>query len=79
MRGRGPGPAGACVQSVRTNRCLVVVLDGVLAGYTPSVETRDVYFLAVLTASESTARWGADAPRGAIVIYTRQNGDKKSP
>jgi hypothetical protein len=79
VRGRGNGPGGACVRSMRTNRCLVVVLDGVLAGYTPPVETRDIYFLAVLTASESTARWGADAPWGAIVIYTRQNGDKKNP
>lgn len=79
VRGRSPGPSGACVRSMRTNRCLVVVLDGVLAGYTPPVEARDIYFLAVLTASESTARWGADAPWGAIVVYTRQNGDKKSP
>ena len=79
VRGRGSGPNGACVRSMRTNRCLVVVLDGVPAGYTPPVIASDIYFLAILTASESTARWGADAPWGAIVVYTRQNGDKKNP
>jgi hypothetical protein len=43
------------------------------------VNPRDIYFLAILTASESASRWGDKAPWGAIVIYTRMNGDKKSP
>ena len=79
VKGKGNGPNGACVRSTRLNRCLAVVLDGMPMGYAPYVNPRDIYFLAILTASESASRWGDKAPWGAIVIYTRMNGDKKSP
>ena len=70
-----------CIRSVRYSRCLVFVIDGVPAG--PSVtlipDPRDVYFFAVLSATESASQWGDKAPWGAIVIYTRMNGDRKRP
>jgi hypothetical protein len=60
-------------------RCLSYILDGVPSGNFVYVNPRDVYFFAVLNASESASRWGDKAPWGAIVIYTRMNGDKKNP
>ncbi|HVT40505.1 MAG TPA: carboxypeptidase-like regulatory domain-containing protein [Gemmatimonadaceae bacterium] len=60
-------------------RCLAYILDGVPSGSFVYVNPRDVYFFAVLNASESASRWGDKAPWGAIVIYTRMNGDKKNP
>jgi hypothetical protein len=53
------------------------VLDGVVIGaYNPLVNPRDVYFLAVLSQNQSQVQYGDRAPYGAIVIYTRMNGDK---
>ena len=68
-----------CVRSIRYNRCLVYVIDGMPAGRSVPVPPRDIYFFAVLTATESASRWGEAAPWGAIVIYTRMNGDHKRP
>ena len=70
---------GDCVRSVRYNRCLVYVLDGQPSGTNIYIHPRDVYFFAVLTASESASQWGSKAPWGAIVVYTRMYGDKRKP
>jgi hypothetical protein len=66
-----------CIRSTRTNRCLLIVLDGVpLAGSYPNINPRDVYFLALLSPNQSVAQFGDRGPNGAIVIYTRAYGDK---
>ncbi len=66
-----------CVRSTRTNRCLLIVLDGVpLAGSYPNINPRDVYFLALLSPNQSMVQFGDRGPNGAIVIYTRAYGDK---
>jgi len=70
---------GDCVRSVRYNRCLVYILDGQPAGTSLFIHPQDVYFFAVLSPSESATQWGDKAPWGAIVVYTRMNGDKKRP
>lgn len=66
-----------CVRSTRTNRCLLIVLDGVpLAGSYPNINPRDVYFLALLSPNQAMMQFGDRGPNGAIVIYTRAYGDK---
>ena len=70
---------GDCVRSVRNNRCLVYVIDGQPAGTNVFVPPSDVYFFAVLSATESATQWGDKAPWGAIVVYTRMNGDRRRP
>ena len=70
---------GDCVRSLRYNRCMVYVIDGQPAGSSIYVHPADVYFFAVLSASESASQWGDKAPWGAIVVYTRMNGDKRKP
>ena len=75
----GGRDAQECIRSNRTRRCLVFVVDGVVSGTSIFVNPRDVYFFAVLSSTESAVQWGDRAPWGAIVVYTRMNGDKKSP
>jgi hypothetical protein len=66
-----------CVRSSRNNRCLLIVLDGVpLAGSYPNINPRDVYFMALLSPNQSTVQFGDRGPNGAIVVYTRADGDK---
>jgi hypothetical protein len=68
-----------CIRSNRTRRCLVFVVDGAVMGTSVYLNPRDVYFFAVLSSTESAVQWGDRAPWGAIVVYTRMNGDKKNP
>lgn len=63
----------------RTDRCMVWVVDGQVLGTTPVLNPSDTYFMAILTASESAIQFGDKAPWGAIVIYTRMNGDRTRP
>ena len=66
-----------CIRSTRYNRCMTLVIDGVpMSGGNPLINPRDIYFLAVLSASDAAVQFGDRAPWGAIVIYTRMNGDK---
>ena len=70
---------GDCVRSLRYNRCLAWIVDGQPAGTNVFIHPADVYFFAVLSASQSASQWGDKAPWGAIVVYTRMNGDKRKP
>lgn len=65
-----------CVRSMRTNQCVTYVLDGQILGTEAYVLPEDIYFLAVLTPSESAVMYGNRAINGAVVIYTRMNGDR---
>lgn len=74
------GRPGECIQSTRfMNRCLAYVIDGVPAGPYALVIPTDIYFFAVLSATDSAVQWGDKAPWGAIVIYTRMYGDRARP
>ncbi len=75
-----------CVKSARyiagdrrSDRCMVWIVDGVVLGPTPVLNPSDTYFMAILTASESAVQFGDKAPWGAIVLYTRMNGDRLRP
>jgi hypothetical protein len=63
----------------RNDRCIVWVVDGVVLGPTPVLNPADTYFMAILGASESAVQFGDKAPWGAIVLYTRMNGDRIHP
>ena len=75
-----------CVRSARyiagdrrNDRCMVWVVDGQVLGPYPVLNPRDTYFMAILSASEAAVHFGDKAPWGAIVIYTRMNGDQLHP
>lgn len=74
------GRPGECIQSTHFNgRCLAYVIDGVPAGPFLTVLPSDVYFFAVVSATDAAVLWGNRAPWGAVVIYTRMNGDRNKP
>jgi hypothetical protein len=74
-------PAGPndCYINLRNNRCLTFVVDGQPVGTMWVVNPIDVYFLAILQATESSVQFGDKAPWGAILVVTRMKGDKKNP
>jgi hypothetical protein len=65
-----------CVRSMRNNQCVTYVLDGQVLGMDAYIFPEDVYFLAVLTPSESAVMYGNRAINGAVVVYTRLSGDR---
>lgn len=65
-----------CVRSTRNNQCLDWVIDGQPAGVNVHMDPREIYFLAVVGRTEAMSQWGNRTPNGAIVIFTRMNGDK---
>lgn len=65
-----------CVRSMRNNYCVTYVVDGQVLGPDAYVLPEDVYFLAVLTPTESAVMFGNRAINGAVVVYTRMNGDR---
>lgn len=72
-----PNRPQECIRSTRYNRCLAIAIDGVvISDGNPLINPRDVYFLAVLSASEAAMQFGDRAPYGAIAVYTRMRGDK---
>jgi hypothetical protein len=72
-----PNRPDECIRTTRYNRCLTIVVDGVpLSGGNPLVNPRDVYFMAVLGASDAVVQFGDRAGFGALVVYTRMKGDK---
>ena len=71
------GRRDECIRSTRTNRCLLIALDGVpLSGTYPNINPQDVYFLAVLSPNQAQVQFGDRAPNGALVVYTRAYGDR---
>lgn len=65
-----------CVRSMRTNHCVTYVVDGQVLGQEAFILPSDIYFLAVLTPSESQVMYGNRALNGAVVVYTRMEGDR---
>ncbi len=65
-----------CIRSSRTNRCLLIVLDGVpLSGMdAPLINPRDVDFLALLSPNQAMLQYGDQAPNGALAVWTRTPG-----
>ena len=66
---------GDCVRSMRNGKCLDWVVDGQPAGPYVHMNPKDIYFLALVGRTEAMTQWGNRTPNGAIVIYTRMNGD----
>jgi len=65
-----------CIRSSRTNRCLLIVLDGVpLSGMdAPLINPRDVHFMALLSPNQAMLQYGDQAPNGALAVWTRAPG-----
>jgi hypothetical protein len=74
-----PARSTDCYMNLRNGRCMTFVVDGQAVGTMWVVNPVDVYFLAILQASESSVQFGDKAPWGAILIVTRMNGDKRNP
>jgi hypothetical protein len=74
------GRPGECIQSTRhINRCLAIVIDDVPVGPYATVVPTDISFIAVLSASDASVRWGNRAPWGAVAVYTRMFGEPGKP
>lgn len=73
---RMPQSPRDCVRSMRTNECVTYVVDGQVLGQEAFILPSDIYFLAVLTPSESQVMYGNRAINGAVVVYTRMDGDR---
>jgi hypothetical protein len=76
---RMPARNSDCYINLRNNRCMTFVVDGQPVGTMWVVNPIDVYFLAILQATQSSVQFGDKAPWGAIYIVTRMNGDKRNP
>lgn len=74
-----PSRAGECIRSTRNQRCLPIIMDGVLVGASVHLNPRNIYFLAVVSAAAARAEWGDRAAFGALAVYTRMNGDIVDP
>lgn len=68
-----------CVRSTRMNRCLTYIVDNQVWGTSALILPSDVYFIAILSASESRSQFGDRAPFGAIAVYTRSQLDRVRP
>lgn len=74
-----PRSAHECIRSTRFNRCLAFVVDNQVLGNFALIQPSDVYFVAILSASESRNQFGDRAPFGAIAVYTRSRLDRVQP
>jgi hypothetical protein len=68
-----------CIRATRNNNCLTLVVDNQVLGTQAIILPSDVYFLAILSASDSRIQFGERAPYGAIVVYTRSRLDRVQP
>lgn len=68
-----------CIRSTRMNRCLTYIVDNQVWGTSALILPSDVYFIAILSASESRSQFGDRAPYGAIAVYTRSRLDRVQP
>jgi len=78
-RGLRAGGQGSCYVNIRNGRCFTFVVDGQPVGTDWVINPVDVYFIAILQATQSSVQFGDKAPWGAILVVTRMNGDKKNP
>ncbi len=76
---RMPATRNDCYMNLRNGKCMTFVVDGQPVGTMWVVNPVDVYFIAILQATQSSVQFGDKAPWGAILIVTRMNGDKKNP
>jgi hypothetical protein len=76
---RMPASRNDCYVNLRNGKCMTFVVDGQPVGTMWVVNPVDVYFIAILQATQSSVQFGDKAPWGAILIVTRMNGDKKNP
>jgi hypothetical protein len=74
-----PRSLNDCVRSTRSNRCLTYIVDGQILGPTANILPTDIYFLAVLSASQSSVQFGDRAPWGALYVVTRSALDRVQP
>lgn len=74
-----PRSQNECIRATRNNRCLTYVVDNQVWGTTAIILPTDVYFIAILSASESRVQFGDRAPFGAIAVYTRSHTDRVQP
>lgn len=77
-----------CIRNSRTPRvtqtagmqnqgCITYIVDGqVLGTERHFVLPQDIYFMAILSPSQSRAQYGSRAMDGAIAIFTRARGDR---
>lgn len=68
-----------CVRSTRNNRCLTYIVDGQVLGPTANILPADIYFIALLSSSQSSMQFGDRAPWGALYIVTRSALDRVQP
>lgn len=71
-----PRSANECIRATRNNQCLALVVDGLVLGPQALILPNDIYFFAILGASEARVQFGDRAPWGAIAIYTRSRYDR---
>ncbi len=74
-----PQRPGECIRTTRTGRCLAVIIDNVLVSGAVHLNPQDIYFLAIVSASDARIEWGDRAAYGALAIYTRMAGDQRRP
>lgn len=66
-----------CIRTSRTNKCVLIVVDGVpLGGTYPLINPRDVYFMALLSPNQAMVQFGDRGVNGALQVYTRSRGDR---
>jgi hypothetical protein len=68
-----------CVRSTRNNRCLTYIVDGQVLGPSANILPTDIYFMAVLSSSQSSMQYGDRAPWGALYLITRSALDRVQP
>ncbi len=72
-----PTSEGGCFRSVRTNKCVTIVVDGRPMGPTFVIPPSEIYFIAIVSQNDAIMQWGQSrAPNGAIAIFTRMYGDR---
>lgn len=76
---RMPVNRNDCYMNLRNGKCMTFVVDGQPVGTSWVINPVDVYFIAILQATQSSVQFGDKAPWGAILIVTRMNGDRANP
>ncbi len=72
---RPPNAGTGCYRYIRSNRCLSLIVDGMVVGPDAHVAPGDVYFIAFVSAYDALVKFGTRAREGALFIATRRHGD----